>query len=146
MQCTNHLKQIGLAIHNFHDTYQALPPMSVIGENSTGGEVRRGLSIWVHLYPFVEQPALYDYCKTRADNLATKGTTDVLYNNGWFNGLDDAMRKSFGSVSVMRCPTRRTGGAFVLGNHDYATGGPQSDYAVPMAHIHTVNNNDYKMY
>ncbi|MDR0336029.1 MAG: DUF1559 domain-containing protein, partial [Planctomycetaceae bacterium] len=29
MQCTNHLKQIGVGVHNFHDTNQGLPPLYV---------------------------------------------------------------------------------------------------------------------
>ena len=49
MQCTNHRQQIGLAIHNHHDTSHALPPLSRIGVNNDGGEARRKLPVFVPL-------------------------------------------------------------------------------------------------
>ena len=46
-QCTNNLKQIGLAVHNFHDARKALPPSFL-----TGG----GHAPWlVMILPYVEQ-------------------------------------------------------------------------------------------
>jgi hypothetical protein len=70
--CTNHLKQIGLAVHNFHDTRSALPPISIIGVDNAGNEFRRSPSVWVHLFPFMEQQSLYDYCTTRNKLLVVK--------------------------------------------------------------------------
>src|SRR5262245_8373889 len=49
-QCSNNLKQMGLAVHNFHDTYTGLPPLS-----SGNGYA----SLWVHLMPFAEQQNTY---------------------------------------------------------------------------------------
>jgi prepilin-type N-terminal cleavage/methylation domain-containing protein/prepilin-type processing-associated H-X9-DG protein len=49
MQCTNHIKQVTLACHNYHDTYNTLPA-------ATFDEFRP----WaVSLWPFIEQTALY---------------------------------------------------------------------------------------
>jgi prepilin-type N-terminal cleavage/methylation domain-containing protein len=56
-QCANNLKQIGLAIHNYHDTYKALAPQ----ENYTGaGNGQPGWStFWANLLPFIEQQNVY---------------------------------------------------------------------------------------
>ncbi|UUO08496.1 DUF1559 domain-containing protein [Blastopirellula sp. J2-11] len=54
MTCTNHLKQIGLAMHNYHDTHLSFPP-------AFGGQpVYRGWGWGVFIMPFVEQTALHD--------------------------------------------------------------------------------------
>lgn len=53
-QCTNNLKQIALAMHNFHATHNNFPPAF-----STGKDGKPLLSWRVHILPFLEQDALY---------------------------------------------------------------------------------------
>jgi type II secretory pathway pseudopilin PulG len=55
-QCANNLKQIGLALHNYHDVYKVLPP-SRLGADTTAP----GYASWmVLILPFVEQGNLYN--------------------------------------------------------------------------------------
>jgi type II secretory pathway pseudopilin PulG len=54
-QSTNNLKQIGLAIHNYHDTYNEFPPAVVTDANGTPLYSGRVL-----LLPFMEQPHLFN--------------------------------------------------------------------------------------
>jgi prepilin-type N-terminal cleavage/methylation domain-containing protein/prepilin-type processing-associated H-X9-DG protein len=62
-QCSNNLKQLGLGLHNYHDTFNALPARSQ-GPTTVGGpdalRLRLLSSGWVKLLPFIEQNALYD--------------------------------------------------------------------------------------
>ncbi len=51
MQCENNLKQMGLAIHNYHDVYKALPPSRVGPQHATW---------FVLILPYLEQNALYN--------------------------------------------------------------------------------------
>lgn len=70
-QCVNKLRQLGLAIHNYHDTYNSIP---------TRGD-RYNLSGFVTLLPFVEEQAVHDEITTFAAN---RGGV------GW-NTLSDAL-------------------------------------------------------
>ena len=54
-QCVNNLKQIGLAMHNYHDTYRCLPAAVLTDENDLPMRSWR-----VAILPFVEQAPLYD--------------------------------------------------------------------------------------
>ncbi len=55
-QCVNNLKQIGLAVHNYNDVLQVLPP----GAFWFGTSADNRGSILVHLLPYIEQQNVYD--------------------------------------------------------------------------------------
>ncbi|HEX6986039.1 MAG TPA: DUF1559 domain-containing protein [Planctomycetaceae bacterium] len=61
-QCKNNLKQLGIALHNYHDVYNMFPPrQGGSGDrNSSNNITHRGrLSGWVMLAPYFEQGPLY---------------------------------------------------------------------------------------
>src|SRR5690348_5758442 len=66
-QCTNNLKQIGLALHNYHDVYHSLPPASQVPWGASGtGDCHMeyhgtfGPSWAVLILPFIEETNLYN--------------------------------------------------------------------------------------
>lgn len=64
MQCSNHMKQIGLALQNYHDTFNSLPfgarARYVNVNNNTPPGQSWGPSWYVALLPFAEQKPLSD--------------------------------------------------------------------------------------
>lgn len=94
-QCKNGLKQIGLAIHNFHDTRNGFPPLSLGSDRLT----------WYSLIlPYLEQAPLYSQLDVNG------ATTYGNPNNAILNGSGMA------GIQVYRCPTRRTTNANKAGN------------------------------
>jgi prepilin-type N-terminal cleavage/methylation domain-containing protein len=60
-ECTNNLKQLALASHNFQDTYGRLPP-GYLGHTNFWefGWGYQHTSLFTQILPFIEQNALYD--------------------------------------------------------------------------------------
>jgi hypothetical protein len=144
MQCSNNLKQHVLAAHNFHDTYKGLPP---VGMRHDGG-----VSWYPFVFPFMEQQNLY-LVITNA-NYDGQAGWNVISGNGnttrpyrWFNGvtssaatpgipLTEEERKGFGSIPIVKCPSRRTGVQLVkegaTATEENLNWGPTGDYACPL--------------
>ena len=86
--CQNNLRQIGLALHNHHDTFKKLP----IGARSTNGGI--GFSWWVDILPQLEQGNLYD--KLDRTSLNHGWTVQVKANGLAVDGV---------VISTMLCPS-----------------------------------------
>jgi len=71
MQCTNNLKQLGLALHNYHDTHRCFPFGNGGTKSSGGGPAYSAVSL---MLPFMEQTPLYhsiDFTRPLTDTVNT---------------------------------------------------------------------------
>ncbi|MCH5376176.1 MAG: DUF1559 domain-containing protein, partial [Planctomycetes bacterium] len=100
-QCANNLKQIDLALLNYHDTYKVFPAGAMHAGIANQSD-RIGPSWWVGTLPFCEQTNVYD-------NLMALQRPDAP-GNGAFNAENfnaNANGSSLGQLDFgyMRCPT-----------------------------------------
>ncbi len=77
MRCQNHLKQIGLAVHNYHSTFNQFPTVNA-NDTLSGG------SLFVSILPMIEAGAgfeKYDFAlaNTHAKNVAVTGQQVPFY-------------------------------------------------------------------
>ena len=85
MSCSNNLKQLALALHNYHDVHKTFPSLAQ-GTNQAAVPERDsnygGLSGIVSMLPFMEQSALYDKIRTTSGSprsLSRLGTGSVVW-------------------------------------------------------------------
>jgi len=99
MSCTNNLKQIGIAVHNFHDTQDALPPVCIHADRPT---------IHMILFPYVEQQALHEILHVRGlYNKATSADDANVRrsNQNWDGTMTDPDLNALAGISFYRCPS-----------------------------------------
>jgi prepilin-type N-terminal cleavage/methylation domain-containing protein/prepilin-type processing-associated H-X9-DG protein len=72
IKCGNNLKQFGLAFHNYHDVYQALPTGGDNGPTNCcdADAARVDRYNWTfHILPYLEQPAVYQMWPSQVTQL-----------------------------------------------------------------------------
>ncbi|QEH35866.1 putative major pilin subunit [Aquisphaera giovannonii] len=75
-QCTNNLKQLGLALHNYEQTVGSLPPQVVLAGPSAGVVTwSNGFGAHARIMPFAEQGPLFDTINFTVDMQTPPNTT-----------------------------------------------------------------------
>jgi hypothetical protein len=141
MQCLNNLKQIGLAVHNFHDSQDGLPPLLIGGIGTAGNPgniIHLSPTIFVYLLPYMEKQAIYDSISEDFANYPA--------GNTWWDALPN--KKSM-SISTYICPSRGSRVSDHPEASDRATDGFVSDYVTVLSEAMrntSVNDNIWRLY
>ncbi len=92
--CTNNLKQLAIACHNFHDTYASRLPPGAANDTApfgTSATAQWGSSWMVHILPYIEQAPLYEKWQFHTHSGYTNANNGALVNNL--------------TIKVFRCPS-----------------------------------------
>jgi prepilin-type N-terminal cleavage/methylation domain-containing protein len=118
MKCANNLKQLGLAMHNYHDANGKLPYL-----RSGGGQNRHSWAMLIT--PFIEQTAFYQAMTTPITGVSqTDGFNNLTATDPTIVGA----RQS--AVSIFLCPSRHAPGDLTpIDQGNLSVTGQPGDYA-----------------
>lgn len=144
-RCKNNLKQLGLALHSYHETHQRFPlnydPTRKSGVDGTGADTNRTAVSWITMsLPFLDQGPLYDAIDF--ETLAEANGTTVRY------ALDNASARTAREriLSTLLCPSNpqppQLDGAAIYWGNGWAANqrdmrGARTDYVGSMGFVWT---------
>lgn len=151
--CVNNLKQIGLAIHNYHDTLNKFPPgrmgcdcwtADVCG--SRDSNTRPGTSGFGMLLPQLEQSALYDGLGWQKGAVAPATDCGVPDSTaGWSTGLSQLLLtrpKVFVCPSDVSEPIHKDK-TYATGNYAFMHGTRGPSYGTDQVDLKHYNNGTF---
>jgi prepilin-type N-terminal cleavage/methylation domain-containing protein/prepilin-type processing-associated H-X9-DG protein len=145
MSCTNNLKQMGLALHNYHDTNQTFPWGGSDDYSDAAGNVYYSLPWSVYLLPYLEQQNLYNRFHVAGITGSGGGVsfngqppgTDptLLFNNppNNTNSTNPNLNPAANPLKVYRCPSSPGSGVAAYTDTWTATGFSNNLNGTPVA-------------
>jgi prepilin-type N-terminal cleavage/methylation domain-containing protein len=124
MQCSNNMKQLGLAAHNFESAYKKLPPGVTLPDLRTNPipqqaplagtlyDKHSGVGHLVHLLPYMEQRTIYDniarYSNLNPDtdgNNLPSGSPEIPRNQYWWTPDPGTWDHVHYKLPALLCPS-----------------------------------------
>ncbi|TWT55653.1 DUF1559 domain-containing protein [Allorhodopirellula solitaria] len=143
MSCSNNMKQLGLAVHNYHSTYNQLPmqaggtflPNVDKGDaHIAPGHNARRLSFLVGMLPFIEQQALWQQISNPHEGWAAMGGA------GWQGAYDPWATQ----LQAFKCPSDPAVSTWGLGATNYGSNALGDSPSYGQAGYHEFNSGQGK--
>ncbi|MDR2704558.1 MAG: DUF1559 domain-containing protein, partial [Planctomycetaceae bacterium] len=110
MQCTNKLKQLGIALHNYHDTNDSVHARACgpYGKRLSGNNDR--FSGVIGILPFLEQQSLYERFCSNEMSLGTSLATGAYLHPAHWENMPSTFLMTV-NVPAFLCPSDGYGNA-----------------------------------
>jgi prepilin-type N-terminal cleavage/methylation domain-containing protein/prepilin-type processing-associated H-X9-DG protein len=119
MSCTNNLKQMGLALHNYHDTQTSFPYGANDNYRDGSGNCYSSVPWSVSILPFLEQDNLYKRFGVLDQNINPPSLAGTFNNPPCnVNSTDPSVNPGATRLKVYMCPSSPSQGQVYQDNWD----------------------------